>query len=232
MTANWSQYSLSELRSNAVQTFRQGGGSRPDVLLIKIAGEYAVLKDQNAADKWFARLIGPILNWRECKALTRLSGLESTPKLLTKPDSRSFLMSFHPSQQVTRIDGHTLDWPTFFTRLQSTIEAMHAAGVAHNDLRNPTNILVTPDGAPILVDLVACFCRGAAWNRPNRWLFKKFAEVDKSAIRKLKARVAPELIDETDVVAEEIAGRLGMWIKNLGKAIRKVSRYLFTSKQT
>ena len=36
--------------------------------------------------------------------------------------------------------------------------------------------------------------------------------MDKSAITKMKARLAPELINEDDVIAEEIAGRPGMAI--------------------
>jgi hypothetical protein len=78
--------------------------------------------------------------------------------------------------------------------------------------------------------MVACFCRGRRWNILNQWLFNKFAAVDRSAIRKIKSKVAPELIDDTDVLAEDIAGRPGMWVKGLGQLIRKLSRKLFTKK--
>ena len=118
MSKPWDQYSLADLRARSIKTFRQGGGTRPDVLLIDMDGELAVLKDQNGADKWFARLIGPLLNWRECKALQKLQDVECTPILLAKPDSRSFLMSYHPSEQITRLDKITVEWPDFFDRLQ------------------------------------------------------------------------------------------------------------------
>lgn len=228
MPISWSNYSLEQLRANAIQTFRQGGGSRPDVLLIEIDGERAVLKDQNGADKWFARLIGPILNWRECKALGRLQHLDCTPTLILKPDARSFLMSYHPSEQITRLTSSSPNWQEFFTELRTAIDQIHQAGVAHNDLRNPTNTLVTPNGKPILVDLVACYCRGQSWNLPNQWLFQKFTQVDLSAITKLKQRVAPELLNADDIQAEQIAGRPGMWVKALGQLVRKISQKLFT----
>ena len=64
MAVIWSDYNLEQLRKHAIRTYREGGGSRPDVLLIEIDGECAVLKDQGGADKMFALLIGPILNWR------------------------------------------------------------------------------------------------------------------------------------------------------------------------
>ncbi len=229
MSVSWTDYSLQELRAHAIDSFRQGGGTRPDVLLIEINGEKAVLKDQNGADKWFGRLIGPILNWRECKALSKLASLDCTPDLLAKPDRRSFLMSYHASEQITHLKDIKVDWTLFFPKMIAAIEEIHALGVAHNDLRNPTNTLVTPDGDPILVDMVACFCRGQAWNLPSQWIFNKFTQVDRSAIRKLKSRLAPELIDENDVDAQDIAGRPGMWIKGLGQVIRKISRKLFTN---
>lgn len=229
MTFNWGHYTKLELREYATTVFRQGGGSRPDVLLIDIEGHKAVLKDQGGGDKWFALLIGPILNWRECKALKRLANLDSVPDLLATPDKRSFLMSYHESEQITRLSVIQPDWPVFFNRLSTSIEEMHQMGVAHNDLRNPTNTLITPDGEPILVDLVACFCRGQRWNLLNLWLFDKFAKVDLSAITKLKRKVAPDLITEDDIHPEQIAGKAGLAAKGLGQWIRKLSRHLFTS---
>lgn len=229
MSINWSTYSLEQLRAHATHTFRKGGGSRPDVLLIQIGEHRAVLKDQSGADKSFAFLIGPLLNWRECKALKKLSAVNCVPNLLAMPSARSFLMSYHESEQISRLENNKPNWPDFFEKLTQAIEEIHRAGVAHNDLRNPSNTLVTPDGEPILVDLVACFCRGRQWNLPNRWLFKKFAQVDLSAITKIKGKVAKELITKNDVIAEDIAGRPGMAIKALGQWIRRVSRKLFTN---
>jgi len=228
MSIDWSQYSVNELREYAVHTFRQGGGSRPDVLLIEIDGQRAVLKDQGGADKLFATLLGPILNWRECKALNKLSALVCSPNLLHTPSKRSFLMSYHESEQITRLETIQPDWPDFFEELSSAIAEMHQAGVSHNDLRNASNILITADGKPILVDLVGCFCQGSSWNLPNRWLFDKFCQVDLSAITKLKSKVAPELITEQDVVREEIAGRAGMAAKGLGQWFRVLSKKFFT----
>ncbi len=228
MTHNWESYNLSQLRASATTTFRQGGGSRPDVLLIEIDGKKAVLKDQNGADTLFSFLIGPLLNWRECKALKKLATSPYSPDLLSIPDSRSFLMSYHESEQATRLKSISPDWPQFFQKLQIAVDNLHEHGVAHNDLRNPTNILITPEGEPVLVDLVACFCLGSGWNKPNQWLFNKFTQVDKSAISKLKRKVAPELINADDIEPENIAGRPGLIAKKMGQLIRRLSRFLFT----
>ncbi|NND80876.1 MAG: hypothetical protein HKN50_00465 [Gammaproteobacteria bacterium] len=228
MSVNWSDYSLEQLRQYEISRFRKGAGSRPDVLLIEIEGQRAVLKDQSAADRWFAMLIGPLLSWRECKALARLSSVNCVPDLLARPCRRSFVMQYLDSEPITRAQRIEPVWPDFFERLTLAVDQIHKAGIAHNDLRNPTNILVTPAGEPVLVDLVAAFGRGANWNVLNRWIFGKFCQVDRSAITKLKTRVAPELLNHADVQAEQIAGRAGMALRSVGQAIRRLSRKLFT----
>lgn len=229
MSVTWSNYSLAQLRDHSTAVFRQGGGSRPDVLLIEIDGQTAVLKDQGSADKWFALLIGPVLTWRECKALKRLATVGCIPTLLHQPNARSMLMTYHASTQITRLSDNKPVWPEFFDKLNTAIDQVHAAGVAHNDLRNPTNILVTPQGDPILVDLAACFCQGRSWNLVNKWLFNKFIQVDLSAITKLKTKVAPTLITSEDIQPEQIAGGVGMAAKEVGQWIRRVFRKLFTN---
>lgn len=231
MPVDWSQYSLAELRQHRTTVFRQGGGSRPDVWLIEIDGEAAVLKDQNGADRIFAALVGPLLNWRETSALRALAPCAAVPNLLAVPSKRAFVMSYHPSRQITKLNGQHVDWPTFFTLLEQRIKEMHALGIAHNDLRNPTNTLVTPQGEPILVDLVAYFARGARWNWCKNWLFERFCQVDYSAITKLKLRFAPELVSDLDVHPERIAGRSGMAARRFGQWIRKVSKALLTKRE-
>ena len=105
---------------------------------------------------------------------------------------------------------------------------MHEIGVAHNDLRNPTNTLITDEGHPVLVDLVAYFSQGSRWNWPRNWIFRKFCQVDLSAITKLKLRYAPELVTESDIHPEHIAGQSGMRVKRFGQWVRRVTRALFT----
>lgn len=230
MSFDWTQYSLAELKAHATQSFRTGGGSRPDVLLIEIDGNQAILKDQGAADPLFAFLIGPILTWREGKALKRLDSVPSVPLLLNKPTSRSLLMAYHESEQITRLDKITPNWPEFFEKLNTAISEVHKAGVAHNDLRNPSNTLISKNGEPILVDLVAAFCQGQKWNFINEWIFKKFCFVDQSAVTKIKSRCAPELLTDDDIQPEQIAGSSGMAIRSLGQGVRKLSRLIFTKR--
>ena len=71
MSFDWNAYNLEQLREYATTSYREGGGSRPDVLLIEINGHQAVLKDHNQMDPKFAFWIGKLLVWRELKALSK-----------------------------------------------------------------------------------------------------------------------------------------------------------------
>jgi len=119
-------------------------------------------------------------------------------------------MSYHDAAQINKVNPDEIDLPAFFNSLKGVIDEVHQHGVAHNDLRNPTNILLDQNQQPILVDLVAAYCKSPNWNLPGNWLFNKFCQVDYSAITKLKNKIAPELVTDDDVVAENIAGRSGM----------------------
>ncbi len=220
--------SLAELRKHVVSEYRAGAGTRPDVLVIDYEGEQAVLKDHNQCDFWFGRILGPLLAWREAKALTRLRDLEGVPVLVSRPDRRSLLMEHLPGVQVVRY-GENPDWSGYFLHLSRLINDMHDLGVAHCDLRSPTNVLVVDGNRPVLVDFAACFCRGSRINFIANPMFRQFARVDQSAETKLKRYVAPELLTSGDIQAEHVGGRMGQFFRRVGMKARDVSRALFAA---
>jgi predicted unusual protein kinase regulating ubiquinone biosynthesis (AarF/ABC1/UbiB family) len=111
-----------------------------------------------------------------------------------------------------------------FERLESLVAQMHARGVAHCDLRSPSNILVDDAGRPYLVDFVARVCRGAAWNLPWNWLFVQFCRADRNALAKLKVRFAPELASDEEQKRARHRGLLDRLARRLGAGVRAVTR--------
>lgn len=214
------------LRGKPIEVMRRGGGSRPDVIRIRCDGADAVLKDQNGCDAAFARLIGPLLAYREARALRRLDGLAGIPKLLGRPDGRSVLMEYVPAAPLTRA-SHS-DWRRFFTALEDLVDAMHARGIAHCDLRSPNNTLVDENGAPVLVDFVASVRRAGPWNPVGRWIFRMLCRVDRKALVKLRSIVAPDLVAEEERHLLEHRSPLHRAVRGAGAGIRKVTRKLFT----
>ena len=222
--------SLTELRQNELKVFRRGSGSRPDVLLVDIDGFQAVLKDHNACDPWFARILGPLLAAREARALSRLHDMNGVPELLQRPDARSLLLQYLPVSQLSdRRNEHT-NWVKFFERLQALLTEMHERGVAHCDLRSPFNTLIDDNGKPVVVDFVASVTKGRPWNFPANWVFNRFVEVDKTALIKLKKAVAPELISDHENERFSSSTNLEHLARWFGTQVRSLSRKLFTQK--
>lgn len=199
--------------------YRHAGGTEPNVAVVAHADGRAVLKDYGAAPGWFGRLLGPLLIRREAQALACLAGLDGIPALYARVDSRAVLMEHVPGKPWPRMRPE----PVAFERLEALVSAMHERGVAHCDLRSPSNILVDDQDRPYLVDFVARVRRGAAWNLPWNWLFARFCLADRNALAKLKLRYAPELAT-ADERKRARHGRLDRLARRLGAAVRSVTR--------
>jgi len=222
---------LDDLRAHAVKIFHRGGGSRPDVLLIKAGEAEAVLKDYGKADPWFRRLVGPLSARREARALEQLTGARGVPRLLRRVGRDALLLEYIPGTSAREVPPGGLT-PPFFERFYRLVDRLHESGVAHCDLRSQGNILIGADGEPHVVDFAAHFRRGRSWNPVSRWLYAKFCEADRVAVARLKKSHAPELLTETEIQA--LARDRKTWLERsarfIGKSVRNVSRRLLTKR--
>ncbi len=213
-----------ELRQCVTDVFRRGGGSRPDVVVLSVAGCDAVLKDYNACDRWFGTFLGPLLAQREAKALRRLEGIPGVPRLLRRVDRRALLIEYFAAQPL-KTAPRPLP-PLLFERLRTLVEEIHRRGVAHCDLRSPNNTLVDERGDPVVVDFVACVFRGRRANLPWGWVFRQFCGADAGAVLKLERRFAPHA--GAAASAEEQAWWLHRVARSVGAGVRRLSRALLT----
>ncbi|MGB5133373.1 MAG: hypothetical protein WBO00_12185 [Steroidobacteraceae bacterium] len=110
-------------------------------------GHPIVVRDTGSARWWLAWLARRLCR-REARALARLDGLPGTPRLIgTEGDIlRREWIDGRP-MQVARPRN-----PDYFRRARRLVTALHRRGVVHNDLAKEPNWLVTPIGAPALVD--------------------------------------------------------------------------------
>lgn len=221
--------SLTELRAHAVKTFRHGGGSRPDVLLVQRNGEQAILKDYGQADPWFRRLVGPLSARREARALKQLEGIRGVPRLLRTVGREALLMEYVPGMSAREVPPGGLT-PLFFQQFYHLVERLHERGLAHCDLRSQGNIMVGADGEPHAVDFAAHFRRPRRWNLPARWMYEKLCEADRVAVARLKKSHAPELLTETEkqALARDRKTPLERTARFIGKSVRRLSRWLLT----
>lgn len=210
-----------QLHAHARHYYKQGGATEPEVALVEIAGDKAILKDYGRTPGWFGRWLAPLLIWREATALEQLDGLPGIPRLYRRLDRRAVLMEYLPAQAWNKMRPEDAS----YARLAELIAAMHARGVAHCDMRAPSNILVTADGGPCIVDFVARVRRGGDWNLPWNWLFARFCAADDSALIKLKQRYAEHLLtsSERETLGQRgVLERMARWV---GANTRRLTRY-------
>jgi predicted Ser/Thr protein kinase len=96
------------------------------------------------------------------------------------------VLEYIEGRPLRDLESHLEDRDTFFGRMLETIDAMHAAGVAHCDLKRKDNTIVGPGETPYLVDFgVACILRDGDGRVKRAW-FTLMRQMDYNAWVKLK----------------------------------------------
>ena len=149
-------------------------------------GKPAVLKSvshQILCVRWLAGRRG--LD-REERAYRLLAGVRGVPALLARsgPD---FL-------ECERIEGRRLDHcprrslpPEVFDRLQQVIRQAHERGVAHGDLHR-RDVIVDGSDYPWVLDWATAMVRAGPGGWLRAALFRRWMEVDRRAVEKLRRR--------------------------------------------
>lgn len=216
---------IDELRLHTVQTYRTGEGTRPEVVLVRVGSRQAVLKDFSRSAVWFGRVLGPLLAYREARALTLLDGIRGVPRLLRKVSMRALLIEHIDGIPARAMPPGSVT-PELFDKLEELVRAIHERGVAHCDLRSGGNIVVDSAGQPYLVDFVAHTVRGnPLWS----WVFRRFCQADLVAVLRLKKRLAPALVsadDEHSLLSDRNA-ILPRAARMVGRNVRNMSRFVF-----
>jgi len=217
---------IAKLREHTVQVYREGQGSRPDVLLIDVAGDEFVLKDFDGCDRWFALVLGRYLCSREFKALQTLSDIDGIPGSCERIGPRALRMQHAPGAPAVSADQSS-DWGSYFADLSRVIDAMHARGIAHCDLRSPGNALIDASNRAWLVDFTG------SWRETvfTRWLFRQLAWVDRSAVTKMKRRVAPACVTAQEADIESRGHPLEKPARKTGEFVRWLTQKVLTRRR-
>ncbi len=125
---------------------------------------------------------------REHRIYTRLGGIEGIPRCHALLDDLHLVLEYVPGASLKENEPSIIEPEQFYARLLATIDAMHAAGVAHGDLKRKSNILVGPGECPYVIDFgIACLDtpdgRGLGHRR-----FEYLRQFDYNAWIKLKYR--------------------------------------------
>ena len=198
----------SDFECAIVRVVHRGRGYQSSVYVAELDGCCVAVKDFAQTSRAFRRWVAPFLVRRECAALRRLQGVPGVPRFYGRIDRLALAMEY--------IEGRPLD--TFaqgqlpaeaFARAQEVIDAIHARGVSHGDLKRRSNLLLTPDGEIYLID----FATAIIDDFGKSWLQRELARVDDKSVPRLKKFVAPELLTEEDQYKLDHPTKLERWAR-------------------
>lgn len=169
--ASWATNSL-ESGHNVLATSNQG-----TVLLYREGGQEFVVKTAMGR--------GTVLRARrktlrrEAEAYQRLAGLAGVPRCYGMVEDRFLLLEFIDGQPYR--DAQIPDRQAWFDALLHIIQGFHARGVAHGDLKSKSNLMMTADGKPCVVDFGTTFIRRSGFHPVTNRLFEYACQLDLNA---------------------------------------------------
>jgi predicted Ser/Thr protein kinase len=168
---------------------------------------------------------------REARVYNHLSNVPGIPRSLGLADSEHLVLEYVPGPTLRTAASALADRERFFTLLRESIQAMHAAGVAHGDLKRKENTLVGPDETPYLIDFGVACLRRAGKHHTNRIRFEQTRQMDLNAYIKLKYGPFTEQMSAEDaelyrpLLIERLARRArGPWKLLTLRRLRKSRR--------
>lgn len=186
--------------SRAAAESRRTGAPRrrafkADCWVLDVGGRRVFVKDYARTTWAFRWTLGRLQLRREARAYRALAGLPFVPRCFGRLDGDALLIEQVDGVPLTH-EARARMAPDFFERLNAAIDAVHARGILHNDLRHRRNILVGEDGGPRLVDFASSVYLGGGG--PRRLLLHWLRFLDRSAAIKWKWRHAPKQLTESE----------------------------------
>jgi len=190
-----------------------GAGYQAFVDLYETSFGNFVVKRARGPFLW--RILGEAALRRELAVYRRLRGMPGIPDCLGMLNGKELVLE-HITGDSYRYRQHDLDnRDLFFVRLLRTLKDMHAAGVAHGDLKRKDNLLVGPDERPFIIDFGVASIKHAPENRRNRFYFGWKKQYDYNAWIKHKYQGRLELIS-----AEDLGYYRPMKLEQIARGIR------------
>ena len=177
----------------------RGGLGKADVLVVDLGQGPMIVKDF-ARSVWWLRWLGALQIAREASAYRKLEGVAGVPHFVGRIDRLAFA--------IERIDGDRLAFlrhteeagVRHLSALRTIVDAIHAKGVVHNDLRGRENVLLAKDGSLAVIDFAAAF-HLTPGGFLHRLLFRRLAATDEAALLKWKGILAPSTYTDADRAA-------------------------------
>ena len=170
------------------QLLNRGNRRNPDVLLVEYGGRMVVVKDFAPRAAWVRVGLGRWITAREVRALRALDGHPAIPALVQCIDPLAFAVEYRPGRRMSRKLAEVAP-ADFVDRLGEALAEMHRRGVAHLDLRHRSNVMMSDDGEPVLIDFGSAITFRPG-SRGARGLLPVLAWIDRRALAKWRVRLS------------------------------------------
>ena len=167
----WAENSLAT-GENVLATSNQG-----TILLYRSEGVEFVVK--TAMGSGAVRKARQATLVRECTAYASLRGLKGVPKCYGMVAQRYLVLEY---VRGTPYRGARFkDRDAWFRSLLALIREIHRRGVSHGDLKSKSNLIVTPDGLPCVIDFGTTVVRKQGFHPINNRIFEYLKQLDINA---------------------------------------------------
>ncbi|MBM6702905.1 hypothetical protein H6A60_00045 [Sutterella massiliensis] len=184
-------FTREDMKSAPQKLLRDGRTANAVVTKIEAAGRTWTVKDFSSRP-WFVRwFIAPVLLSRELAFLNRLEGVDGIADSAFRIDRYAIAVQFMPGESIGKRVKERVT-PDFLEKLEALVDAMHARGVVHLDLRGLGNVMIRPDDTPGIID----FQSSLFTDRMPRGLRKILEDFDFSGVLKKWAKYQPEAMGD------------------------------------
>ena len=116
---------------------------------------------------------------REYQAYQRMAGLAGVPQCHGMIDGRYLVIEY--IQATPYRQAEFSDRERWFDEFLAVLRSFHQRGVSHGDLKSKSNILVTADEKPCVIDFGTAFVRKPGFHPVNNKLFEHGRRMDINA---------------------------------------------------
>ena len=116
---------------------------------------------------------------REFEAYRRMDGLRGVPECYGLLGGRYLVIEFIRGTPYRQ--ANWTDRANWFRDFLEILQSIHQRGVSHGDLKSKSNILVTDDEKPCVIDFGTAFLHRSGFHPLNNWFFEYAKRLDFNA---------------------------------------------------
>ena len=190
--------------------------AQADLYELDWEGRRALLKDFGGRPWLVWRTWGRAVIGREVRVMKALAGLEGVPQLLATAGPEAYIMERLEGKRLPKIKGERLP-ADYWDRARRQMDAMHALGIAHGDLRRK-NMMFGPGGEAYLIDFASAVRARGDGRGIGQFFFNRLKNVDRITFARLKRYYLP------DGLSAEETGWLENrpWYYSAGKRLKAI----------